>query len=84
MAPPDAARQAELYMAQFPVLYPTEHQFRMALYAMNTYRLSWFDAHLWAYAEDNGLTEILSEDLQHGRRYGGVTVRNPFLPYGLA
>jgi predicted nucleic acid-binding protein len=84
MAPPDAARQAELYMAQFPVLYPTEHQFRMALYGMNTYRLSWFDAHLWAYAEENGLTEILSEDFQHGRLYGSVTVRNPFLPYGLA
>lgn len=84
MAPPDAARQAELYMAQFPVLYPTEHQFRMALYAMNTYRLSWSDAHLWAYAEDNGLTEILSEDFQHGRLYGSVTVRNPFLSYGLA
>lgn len=84
MAPPDAARQAELYIAQFPVLYPTEHQFRMALYGMNTYRLPWFDAHLWAYAEDNGLTEILSEDFQHGRLYGSVTVRNPFLPYGLA
>jgi predicted nucleic acid-binding protein len=84
MAPPDAARQAELFMAQFPVLYPTEHQFRMALYGMNTYRLSWFDAHLWAYAEENGLTEILSEDFQHGRLYGSVTVRNPFLPYGLA
>jgi len=54
------------------------------LYGMNTYRLSWFDAHLWAYAEENGLTEILSEDFQHGRLYGSVTVRNPFLPYGLA
>ena len=43
------------------------------------YGLSWFDAHLWAYAEVNGIEELLSEDFQHGRLYGTVTVRNPFL-----
>jgi len=32
----DAARQADLSRAQFPVLYPSEHQFRLALYGMNT------------------------------------------------
>ena len=41
--------------------------------------LSWFDAHFWAYAEVHGITELLSEDFQHGRMYGTVTVRNPFL-----
>lgn len=84
MLPQDAARQAEFYMVQFPVLYPDEQQFRMALYGMNTYRLSWFDAHLWAYAEHYGIEEILSEDFEHGRQYGSVTVRNPFVTYGLA
>lgn len=79
----DAARQAEFFMAQFPVLYPNEQQFRTALYGLNTYRLPWFDAHLWAYAEHYGMTEILSEDFEHGRAYGSVRVRNPFLAYGL-
>ena len=83
MSPQDAAHQADFYMAQFPVLYPNEHQFRLALYGMNTYRLAWFDAQLWAYAEHYGLREILSEDFEHGCLYGSVTVRNPFLAYGL-
>jgi hypothetical protein len=34
---------------------------------------------MWAYAERYGLPEILSEDFQHGRRYGGVRATNPFL-----
>ena len=84
MSPQDAARQAEFFIAQFPVLYPNEQQLRMALYGFNTYRLPWFDAHLWAYAEHYGMSEILSEDFEHGRAYGSVTVRNPFLAYGLA
>lgn len=43
------------------------------------YQLSWFDAHMWAYAEYYGLEEILTEDLQHDRMYGTVRVVNPFL-----
>ena len=51
---------------------------RTALRGAATYQLAWFDAHLWAYAEVYGLREILSEDFEHERRYGTVTVRNPF------
>jgi predicted nucleic acid-binding protein len=80
----DATRQAELYMEQFPVLYPDEHVFRMALWGMGTYHLSWFDAHLWAYAERFSIPEILSEDFEHERRYGSVRIRNPFVAFGLA
>jgi predicted nucleic acid-binding protein len=80
----DATRQAESFMAQFPVLYPNEHVFRMALYGTATYRLPWHDAHLWAYAEHYGLHEIISEDFEHGRSYGTVRIRNPFLASGVA
>jgi predicted nucleic acid-binding protein len=80
----DATRQVELFMVQFPVLYPDEHVFRIALWGMAAYQLPWFDAHLWAYAEHYGLPEILSEDFQHERRYGTVTIRNPFVALGLA
>ena len=79
MTQEDATRQAELFIAQFPVLYPNEHIFRTALRGMAAYRLSWFDAHLWAYAEHYGLSEILSEDFGHGRMYGTVRIRNPFV-----
>jgi len=80
----DATRQAEMFMAEFQVLYPNEYVFRTALYGMATYRLPWFDAHLWAYAEHYGIAEILSEDFEHGRLYGTVWVRNPFVEMGLA
>jgi len=74
-----ALREAEDLMTQFPVLYPDEAVLRTALRGALTYQLSWFDAHLWAYAEVYGLDEILSEDFEHGRRYGTVRVRDPFL-----
>lgn len=63
---------------QFDILYPTEGIVRAALRGAAAYRLSWFDAHLWAYAEYFGLGEIVSEDFQHDRLYGSVRVRNPF------
>ena len=75
----DARREAEELMAQFPILYPDEAVLRTALRGAAAYGLSWFDAHLWAYAEVHGIAELLSEDFQHGRLYGTVTVRNPFL-----
>jgi len=75
----EAIRQAEGFMADFEVLYPNERVFRMALLGMATYRLSWFDAHLWAYAAHYGHSELLSEDFEHGRSYGTVRIRNPFL-----
>ncbi len=75
----EATRQAEGFMADFPILYPDERVFRMAMKGMMAYRLPWFDAHLLAYAEHYGMHEILSEDFEHGRLYGTVRVRNPFV-----
>jgi predicted nucleic acid-binding protein len=71
-------REAEELLIEFPILYPDELMVRTALRGMAAYRLSWFDAHLWAYAERYGMEEILSEDFARGRRYGTVQVRNPF------
>ncbi len=78
---PDAIREAEELMSQFPVIYPDDAVLRMALRGAAAYGLSWFDAHIWAYAEVHGIRELLSEDFQHGRIYGTVTVQNPFLLY---
>ena len=78
LAKPDALREVEELMAQFEVLYPTERLLRTAVRAVATCRLSWFDAHLWAYAEYYALEEILSEDFSDGQRVGAVHIRNPF------
>jgi predicted nucleic acid-binding protein len=74
-----ARLEAELLLAQFPVLYPDRSILLTALRATSAYGLSWFDAHLWAHAEMNGVPEILSEDFENGRNYGNVRVVNPFL-----
>jgi predicted nucleic acid-binding protein len=78
LEPQEVAREAEELLSQFQVLYPTAALLRTALRGMATYQLSWFDAHMWAYAEHYGLDELLSEDLQSGRLYGTVRVVNPF------
>jgi len=76
----DAARlEAENLLSQFHVLYPTREVVLTALRGAAMYGLSWFDAHLWAYAEVYGLAEIISEDFEHGRHYGTVRSVNPFL-----
>lgn len=75
----EARREAEEFLAQFNVLYPNEALLRLALRGAAAYQLSWFDAHLWAYAEHFGLTELISEDFQHDRLYGTVKTVNPFL-----
>ncbi len=77
----DARREAEELMAQLPIIYPDESVLRMALRGAGAYGLSWFDAHIWAYAEVHGIRELFSEDFQHGRMYGTVTAQNPFLLY---
>jgi predicted nucleic acid-binding protein len=74
----EAIREAEELLVQFDILYPDAEVVRLALRGMAAYQLSWFDAHLWAYAEHFGLEELLSEDFQDGRRYGTVRITNPF------
>lgn len=78
----ECIREAEELLVEYPILYPDELMVRTALLGMAAYRLSWFDAHLWAYAEHYGMAEIFSEDFEHGRRYGTVRVQNPFVDAG--
>lgn len=77
--PADARREAEEFLTEFTILYPNDLLFRTALRGAAAYQLAWSDAHIWAYAEHYGLDEILSEDFEHGRLYGSVRARNPFL-----
>lgn len=79
---PEALREAESLMRQFRMLYPTPDVLLTALRGVSAYGLSWFDAHLWAFAETCGIPEIASEDFEHGRHYGRVRVVNPFLSAG--
>ena len=75
----EALREAEELLREFKVLYPNEMILREAVRGCAAYQMNWFDAHLWAYAEHYGLSELLTEDLQHDRYYGTVRVLNPFV-----
>jgi predicted nucleic acid-binding protein len=75
----EARREAEELLTIFPVLYPNDSVVRTALRGAAMYGLSWYDAHMWAYAEVYGLSELWSEDFQHDRLYGTVRAVNPFL-----
>ena len=79
LTPLVAYREAEDLMLDFPVVYPVEEVLTTALRGVSIYGLSWYDAHLWAYAEAYAIPEILSEDFEHGRHYGSVRVVDPFL-----
>ena len=78
LTPEVARREAEEMLLQFDVLYPDEELVRIALRGAAAYQLSWSDAHMWAYAERFGLSQLFSEDFEHGRVYGIVEVVNPF------
>ncbi len=41
--------------------------------------LSFYDALIVAAAADADCRVLLTEDLQHGRKFGGVMIQNPFL-----
>jgi predicted nucleic acid-binding protein len=75
----EARREVEDMLNQFTILYPNEQLVRLAVRGSATYGLSWFDAHIWAYAEYFGLEQLLSEDFQHGRYYGSVHAHDPFV-----
>jgi predicted nucleic acid-binding protein len=76
---PDAARrEAEGFTQQYPILFPNAAILRLALRGWAMYGFSWFDAHLWAYAEHFSLSPLYSEDFEHDRIYGTVRVKNPF------
>lgn len=74
----EAHREVDEMVAQFPVVYPTENTLRTALRGAALYKMSWFDALIWAYADEHGLDPLWSEDFQDGRLYGRVKVQNPF------
>ena len=78
LSPDDARRELEEMLVEFDVLYPDEELVRATIRGAATYRLLWFDAHMWAYAERFGLDTLWSEDFEDGRLYGRVRARNPF------
>ena len=63
---------------RFPVQDTTLAIMKDALEIKATARLSYWDAAIVAAAHALGCSELLSEDMSHGRKISGVTIVNPF------
>jgi predicted nucleic acid-binding protein len=50
-----------------------------ALDAVPRHGLSFWDALIWAAAQENGVPILYTEDFQHGRDVDGVRIVNPFV-----
>jgi predicted nucleic acid-binding protein len=73
------AREAVLHWGDaFPLIETSPDVILTALELTVTHQFGWWDAVIMASAGDAGCRLLLSEDLQDGFTWSGVTVVNPF------
>ena len=65
---------------RFPTLDITRSILDEALLIKARYQLSYWDSVILAAAKQGNCSKVLSEDMNDGQDYGGVTVVNPFKP----
>lgn len=77
VAPEDAWQEVNAFLAWDP--QPIDAMLlTRAREVEQRWRLSWWDSMVVAGAQLQGCTLLLTEDLQDGAQYGGVTVHSPF------
>lgn len=64
----------------FPTVSANAAALVQAMDAVAEHRLSFGDAMVWATLRQNGCLTLITEDMQDGRRLGGVEFLNPFAP----
>jgi len=77
MSPTDAQREVRALMAWVPIEI-TGQTLERAWFIESRYALSWWDSLIVASAQTLGCRTLLTEDLQHGQQFDGLTVVNPF------
>jgi predicted nucleic acid-binding protein len=70
---------ARFCRAMDDVVHLTRETNASALRLARDHGLSFYDALIVASAQEAGCDTLYSEDMQHGRAIGGLTIRNPFL-----
>ena len=75
---PLLARQVVALYAEWPVVEATAQLIVSASLLHERHSSSFYDAMIVEAALLSGATTLLTEDLQDGRRIGGLTIRNPF------
>ena len=79
LAPDDAAAIVAGWRRVVPVEAANLADLDHAMRAVREYRLSFWDALLWATARRAGVAVLVSEDFQDGRVIEGVRIANPFI-----
>ena len=82
-AKPFSASEAEDYLSLTfkPILavHSSTRLFVEALRIQTQDHFSWYDALIVAEAQQSNCSILYTEDMQHGRRIGGLKIENPFL-----
>ena len=82
-ADPMSAAEAEQYLNT--VLHPllaihsSKELYVEALHLQSRYHLSWYDSLIATAALQAECELLLTEDLQHGQKFGSLRIENPFL-----
>lgn len=76
---PESANEALRLLSRLPVVLVRTETVLAAAERMATDQLSLWHALIVEAALDGGCTVLYTEDLQDGRKYGGLTVVNPFM-----
>jgi predicted nucleic acid-binding protein len=75
--------EAERYLSTIfrPLLgiHSSQALYLEALHLQARYRLSWYDSLIVSSALQAQCDVLMTEDLQHGQRFGDLLVQNPFL-----
>jgi predicted nucleic acid-binding protein len=67
-------------LLDLPLIAITALHIERAFEQEDAHKISFWDALILAAAESGGADLLYTEDLNHGRKYGSVLVRNPFVP----
>jgi len=73
-----AARDDVRTLLAWGPVAPLPRSLEAAWRLQDRFSLSWWDALIVAAAQEAGCSVLLSEDLQHGQRFGDVEVCSPF------
>lgn len=79
IASPDAEMYLSTVLRPLLSVHSSAGLYSEGLRLQQRYKLSWYDSLIVAAANEGGCDVIFTEDLQHGARFGGAEVQNPFL-----
>jgi predicted nucleic acid-binding protein len=74
----DAEQYLSITFRPLITVYPSVGLYGEALRLENKHSVSWYDALIAASAVEGQCSVLFSEDFQDGRKFGTLTVRNPF------